>query len=86
MDKKTNVCDVRSDHQGNMLHMYSILAGKSRTPEKSLSRTGVDLVRGIHIILVYTYMCVHRSYGKSCTTTHRPETTEHLVFFRSLTK
>lgn len=41
VDKKRNVRDVRSDHQGDMLHMYSILAGKSRTPEKSLSRTGV---------------------------------------------
>ena len=41
MDKKRKVSDVRSDHQDDMLHMYSILAGKSRTPEKSLSQTGV---------------------------------------------
>lgn len=41
MDKKKKVRDVRSDHQGDMLHMYSILAGKSRTPDKSLAHTGV---------------------------------------------
>ena len=40
VDKKKKVRDVRSNHQGDMLHMYSILAGKSRTPEKSLTRTG----------------------------------------------
>ena len=39
VDKKRRVHDVCSNHQGDMLHMYSILAGKSRTPEKSLSRT-----------------------------------------------
>ena len=41
VDKKRKVRDIRSDHQGDMLHMYSILVGKSRTPEKSLAHTGV---------------------------------------------
>lgn len=48
-DKKRRVRDVRSNHQGDMLHMYSILAGKSRTPEKSLSRTGtVANLKSLH--------------------------------------
>ena len=40
VNKKRKVRDVRLDHQGDMLHMYSILVGKSRTPEKSLASTG----------------------------------------------
>ena len=39
VDKKRGVRDVRSDHQGSLLHMYSILAGRSRTPAQDLSRT-----------------------------------------------
>ena len=41
MDKKKKVRDERSDYQGDMIHMCSILAGKSRTPQPSLARTGV---------------------------------------------
>lgn len=40
VDKKQRVRDVRSDHQGEMLHMYSILAGCSRTPANDLPYTG----------------------------------------------
>ena len=40
VDKKKGVRDVRSDHQGEMLHMYSILAGRSRTPANHLSSSG----------------------------------------------
>ena len=40
VDKKIGVRDVRSDHQGSMLHMYSILAGRSRLPRTSLSCSG----------------------------------------------
>ena len=32
VDKKRGVRDVRSDHQGELVHMYSILAGRNRTP------------------------------------------------------
>ena len=40
VDKKKGVRDVRSDHQGELLHMYSILAGRSRTPATHLSFSG----------------------------------------------
>lgn len=40
VDKKRGVRDVRSDHHGSLLHMYSILAGRSRIPSQCLSRTG----------------------------------------------
>ena len=40
VDKKRNVRDYRSDHQGEMLHMYSILVGRSRTPAPELQHTG----------------------------------------------
>lgn len=40
VDKKRSVRDVRSDHHGDLLHMYSILAGCSRTANPSLSHTG----------------------------------------------
>ena len=40
VDKKRGVRDVRSDHHGSLLHMYSILAGRSRTNAKDLSPTG----------------------------------------------
>ena len=40
VDKKIGVRDVRSDHQGKLLHMYSILAGKGRIPATDLSHTG----------------------------------------------
>ena len=40
VDKRRGVRDVRSDHHGSLLHMYSILAGRSRTSSNHLSRTG----------------------------------------------
>ena len=38
LDKKVGVRDVRVDHKGDMVHMYSLLAARSRLP--SSSRTG----------------------------------------------
>ena len=40
VDKKKRVRDVRSDHQGEMLHMYSVLVARSCLPSLSLSQTG----------------------------------------------
>lgn len=40
VDKKRGARDVRSDHHGSLLHMYSILAGRSRIPPSDLSHTG----------------------------------------------
>ena len=40
VDKKKSVRDVRSDHHGSLLHMYSILAGRSRVDASELSHTG----------------------------------------------
>ena len=40
VDKKQNVRDVRLDNQGEMLHMYGVLIGKSRTPAPVLSHSG----------------------------------------------
>ena len=37
VDKKKKVRDLRSDHQGNMVHMFSLLVGRSRTPAPELS-------------------------------------------------
>ncbi len=39
-DKQLRVRDYRSDHQGRMAHMYSILVGSSRTPAPELQHTG----------------------------------------------
>ena len=40
VDTKRGVRDVRSDHHGSMVHMYSILAGRSRTPADHLRSSG----------------------------------------------
>ena len=40
VDKQQRVRDLRSDHQGEMLHMFSLIVGKSRTPALELSFTG----------------------------------------------
>lgn len=40
VDKKRKVRDVRSDHQGEMVHMFSLLVGKSRTPAPWLTHSG----------------------------------------------
>ena len=40
VDKQMHVQDLRSDHQGHMLHMFSVLVGRSRTPAVELSHTG----------------------------------------------
>ena len=40
VDKKRAVRDVRSDHQGDMLHMYSVLVSKSCTSAPVLSHSG----------------------------------------------
>ena len=40
VDKKKRVRDLRSDHQGQVLHMFSILVGRSRTPGQDLSHAG----------------------------------------------
>ena len=40
VDKKRKVWDLRSDHQGKMMHMFSMLVGRSRTPAPELPRAG----------------------------------------------
>lgn len=40
VDFKEGVRDVRSDHHGQLLHMYSVLVGRSRTPATELGHTG----------------------------------------------
>ena len=40
VDTKKGVRDVQSDHHGRLIHMYSILAGRSRTPGSNLSCSG----------------------------------------------
>ena len=40
LHQKRGVCDVCSDHQGHMIHTYSMLVGHSCTPAIELPRTG----------------------------------------------
>ena len=40
VDKQRRVRDLRSDHQGEMLHMFSVIAGRSRTPVPELPFSG----------------------------------------------
>lgn len=40
VDKQRHVRDLRFDHQGEMLHMFSLLVGRSRTPAPELPFTG----------------------------------------------
>lgn len=40
VDKQRRVRDLRSDNQGEMLHMFSLLVGRSRTPAPELRFTG----------------------------------------------
>ena len=40
MDKMRRVRDQRSDHQGGMIHMFSLIAGRSRAPAPELSHCG----------------------------------------------
>lgn len=40
IDKQTRVRDYRSDHEGALLHMFSLLASRSRTPVPHLQHTG----------------------------------------------
>ena len=40
IDKQQSVRDFRSDHKGGMVHMFSMLAGRSRTPAPELPFTG----------------------------------------------
>ena len=40
VDKKRGVRDIRSDHSGDMLHMYSVLAARSRLPSLQLQWHG----------------------------------------------
>lgn len=40
VEKKRRVRDYRSDHQGDLLHMYSLLVVRSRTPAPELIHTG----------------------------------------------
>ena len=40
LDQKRGVRDVCFDHQGSMVHMYSMLVGRSRTPAIALPRAG----------------------------------------------
>ena len=40
VDKKRGVRDVRSDHSGQMIHMYSVLVARSRLPSLGLSQEG----------------------------------------------
>ena len=43
VDKKRKVQDPRSDNQGELVHMVSLIVGRSRTPALDLPHTGGDL-------------------------------------------
>ena len=43
VDKIQKVRDLRSDNQGEMVNMYSIIVGQSRTPAPQLSHIGRSL-------------------------------------------
>ena len=45
VDKKRGVRDVRSDHQKSMVHMYSILAGRSHLSYTEFLPTQHDVER-----------------------------------------
>ena len=80
VDKKRHVRDRRTDHQGEMLHMFSLLVGRSRTPCPELPFTGQvsKLTRFQHITFSlgsltllqeeqYGYShCEFFSYNKRC--------------------
>ena len=40
VDKQRRVRDLRSDYMGEMLHMFSLIVGRSRTPAPELPFTG----------------------------------------------
>ena len=40
VDKQRYVRDLRSDHQGEMLHMFSVIVGQSSTPAPELPFMG----------------------------------------------
>lgn len=40
LDKQTKVRDLRSNHQGKMVHMYSVIAIATRVPRPDLSQVG----------------------------------------------
>ena len=40
VDKQRRVRDYRSEHQGELLHMYSLLVARSRTPAPELIHSG----------------------------------------------
>ena len=40
MDKQQKVRDLRADHKGDMLHWFSLVVGRSRTPAPELPHTG----------------------------------------------
>ena len=40
VDKQLHVRDLRSDHQGEMLHMFSVIADRSCTPVPELPFSG----------------------------------------------
>lgn len=49
-DKKQHVRDLRSDHIGDMLHLFSMVVGKSRTPALELAFTGqVSSLAGVSV-------------------------------------
>ena len=43
VDKQKKVRDPRADNTGNMVHMFSLLAGRSRTPAPHLPHVGGNL-------------------------------------------
>ena len=43
VDKQRKVRDPRSDNQGELVHMVSLIVGRSRTPALDLPHTGGDL-------------------------------------------
>lgn len=48
VDKQRGVRDVRSDHVGKIIHMYSVLAAKSRLPPLQLEQhSHVALLKSI---------------------------------------
>ena len=40
VDKRKDVCDIRSNHHHSLVHMYSLLVVRPRASDSSLSTTG----------------------------------------------
>ena len=74
MDKQQHVRDLQSNHKGEMLHMFSLLVGRSRTSAPELPFTGQ-----LRLLFAKVFRCYCCEEQPCCSCWFNSDSSLHLL-------